>query len=99
MLAFHSLALWRYFNWPIKSSCKWFWKGFFNVDNVTRYKLYFPNFPDIFQFILIVNVECSLSKFQVFGFLGNFPANSAFYSLPEVWLNEKHVELLTESLV
>ena len=73
------------------------------MDNVTRYKLYFPNFPDNFHFILIVNVECSLSKFQVFGFLGNFPANSAFYSLPEVWSNgkqnEKHVELLTESLV
>lgn len=75
---------------------------FLNVDNVTRYKLDIRNFPDIFHVILLVNVECSFSKFHVVGFLGEFPANSSFYSLSEIWWNgkqnEKHVELLTESL-
>ena len=57
---------------------------FLNVGNVTRYKLNFRNFPDIFHFILLVNVECSLSKFHVFGFLGEFRANSSFYPLLEI---------------
>ena len=57
---------------------------FLNVDNVTRYKLNIRNFPDIFHVILLVNVECSLSRFHVVGFLGEFPANSSFYSLSEI---------------